>query len=139
MIFLDTNILLYLVDQTSRNRSKQEMSRQLLGRVDIVLSTQVLIEFCNNAFRPKDKRNLLTHSEVSKLVTSWTRFQIVPVTIELILAALQSKVRFGISHLDALIVEAAKSAGCLEIYSEDLNHNQEYGGVRVINPFRQGS
>jgi predicted nucleic acid-binding protein len=25
--------------------------------------------------------------------------------------------------------------GCTTVYSEDLNHGQDYGGVRVVNPF----
>ena len=73
---------------SGRSNFAKQIEAGDVATVDIVLSTQVLIEFCNNVFRPKDKRNLLTQSEVSK-------------------------------------------------HSE--NHNQDYGGVRVINPFRQGS
>jgi predicted nucleic acid-binding protein len=25
--------------------------------------------------------------------------------------------------------------GCAIVYSEDLNHGQDYGGVRIMNPF----
>jgi predicted nucleic acid-binding protein len=34
-----------------------------------------------------------------------------------------------------MIVQAAESAGCEVLYSEDLSHGQEYGGVLVVNPF----
>lgn len=37
---------------------------------------------------------------------------------------------------DAAIIEAARNAGCDTVLSEDLNHGQDYGGVRVVNPFR---
>jgi hypothetical protein len=37
-------------------------------------------------------------------------------------------------HWDALIIQAASSAGARTLYSEDLSHNQVYGLVRVVNP-----
>ena len=42
-----------------------------------------------------------------------------------------------ISFYDALIVAAALEAGCDTLYTEDLNHGQSYGSVRVCNPFIQ--
>ena len=36
---------------------------------------------------------------------------------------------------DAVILAAAKRLGCHTVYSEDLNHGQDYDGVRVVNPF----
>ncbi len=43
--------------------------------------------------------------------------------------------RFQTSHFDAQILAAAKRMRCATVYSEDLNHDQDYGGVRVVNPF----
>ena len=37
---------------------------------------------------------------------------------------------------DALILAAARASGASEIYTEDFNHGQDYGGIRAINPFR---
>ena len=34
-----------------------------------------------------------------------------------------------------LIVCAARSAGCTVLYSEDLQHGQRFGSLRVVNPF----
>ena len=36
----------------------------------------------------------------------------------------------------ALILETARAAGCTVVLSEDLNDDQDYGGVRVENPFK---
>ena len=52
-----------------------------------------------------------------------------------ILAALEIERRHALSFWDALIVQAASSAGLETLYSEDLGHGQHYGGVQVINPF----
>ncbi len=41
----------------------------------------------------------------------------------------------GISFWDAMIVHAARSAGCSVLYTEDLQHDAVLGGVRIVNPF----
>jgi len=43
--------------------------------------------------------------------------------------------RFQVSYWDAAILAAAKRLGCPTVYSEDMNHGQDYDGVRVVNPF----
>ncbi len=42
---------------------------------------------------------------------------------------------YQLSFWDAMIVQAANRAGLPLLYSEDLNHDQRYGTVRVENPF----
>jgi predicted nucleic acid-binding protein len=39
-----------------------------------------------------------------------------------------------LSLWDALIVEAARAADCDGLLTEDLNADQDFGGVRVENP-----
>ena len=36
-----------------------------------------------------------------------------------------------------MIVAAARASGATELLTEDLNHGQNYAGVRVRNPFVQ--
>jgi len=43
--------------------------------------------------------------------------------------------RFQVSYWDAAILAAAKRLGCHTVYSEDMNHGQDYDGVCVVNPF----
>jgi predicted nucleic acid-binding protein len=52
------------------------------------------------------------------------------------LAAIATRHRFRIFYWDAAILEAARSHGCETVLSEDLADGQDYGGVRVENPFR---
>ena len=58
-----------------------------------------------------------------------------PVTHELVVSAVILRRRFQLSHWDSTIIAAALSLGCVTLYSEDMSHGQNYGGVRVINPF----
>jgi len=43
--------------------------------------------------------------------------------------------RYQLSFWDALIVAAAKAAGCAFLLTEDLQAGQDLDGVKVLNPF----
>ena len=45
--------------------------------------------------------------------------------------------RFRLSYWDGAILAAARACGCDAVYSEDLSDQQDYEGLRVINPFRE--
>lgn len=40
-----------------------------------------------------------------------------------------------LSWYDSLIVCAALQAECGTLYSEDLQHHQQFGKLRIVNPF----
>ncbi len=42
--------------------------------------------------------------------------------------------RFELSYWDGAILAAARAAGCDAVYSKDLSSEQDYDGLRVINP-----
>lgn len=53
----------------------------------------------------------------------------------MVLTAIEYHQRFFVSYWDGAILAAAKALGCDTVYTEDLNHGQDYDGVRVENPF----
>jgi len=53
-----------------------------------------------------------------------------------VLHSLEIEDRYKTSFWDALILYAAQESAAQTLYTEDLNHGQMYGGVRVINPFK---
>jgi predicted nucleic acid-binding protein len=52
-----------------------------------------------------------------------------------VIAAIELHRLTQISFWDALIVHAARSAGAVVLYTEDLQPEAVLGGVRVANPF----
>ena len=52
-----------------------------------------------------------------------------------VLRALTFEERYKVSFWDALILQAAESAGVETLLSEDLAAGQSYGNFRVRNPF----
>ena len=49
--------------------------------------------------------------------------------------ALEYRERFALSYWDCPILATAKLSGCEVVYSEDMSQEQDYDGMRVINPF----
>ncbi len=76
------------------------------------------------------------HSQAVRLIESFRRFHVQDLTSGIMMAALDARQRFQLSYWDAAIIEASRAMGCTQVLSEDLNHGQDYAGVRVTNPFR---
>ncbi len=133
-VFLDTNVLLYAVSKAPAETEKAKVALGLLDRTDAVLSTQVLQEFYVQATR-SSRSDSLSHEQAALLMDSWLRFRVVPVTAELVFAALNTKKRWGLSYWDSAIIEAARAAGCKRVMSEDMQDGQDFSGVKVVNPF----
>jgi predicted nucleic acid-binding protein len=64
-----------------------------------------------------------------------TIFPCHPIDHKLVRIAIEQSERYKISYWDAAILSAAQGLGSRTVYSEDLHDEQEYGGVRVVNPF----
>jgi predicted nucleic acid-binding protein len=130
-VFLDTNLLVYAMDADAGG--KREAARRLLrGAAGLgVVSTQVLQEFYVVATRKLGVEPALAKSVVHAL----RRFETVTVTADLIEQAADCSVVHQLSFWDALIVVAAESARCSELWTEDLNPGQILRGVQVVNPF----
>jgi len=132
--FLDTNILIYAIEMGGRDRQKAESARRLLRGSRFVLSTQVLGEFYR-AVTSARRGSPLTHEEAVSWIQLWKRHDVQSITGAHVDLALECARQFQISYYDALILSAARFANCKLVYSEDLSAEQDYGGVRVVNPF----
>lgn len=134
MRFVDTNILIYSVSTLPAESAKAERAAEILQADDLALSVQVLQEFYTQATRPSRPRPL-SHVEATEFIARWLRFPIQPMTLAIFQAAVATRERWQLSYWDAAILEAARAAGCREVLSEDLNAGQDFGGLRVVNPF----
>jgi len=135
--FADTNILLYAISGDPDEQPKADRAKELMAERDLALSVQVLQEFYVQATRAT-RSDAIGHADAVALIESFRRFPVAPVTAEVMAAALATCDRFRISYWDAAILEAARSLGCEIVLSEDLSDAVDYGGVRVVNPFRDG-
>jgi predicted nucleic acid-binding protein len=134
-IFIDTNILIYSMDQF--DPVKQKRSRALLKSLknDLrgVISTQVLLEFYVAATRKLGAEPLV----VKDIINSLERFETVIIVPDIIKEAIDCGIINRISFRDALIVTAAESANCEKLWSEDLNDGKVIRGVLIENPIKE--
>jgi predicted nucleic acid-binding protein len=133
--FADTNILLYAISRDPEEQEKARRANEILSSRDVALSAQVLQEFYVQATR-KSRPDAITHEQAVGLIESFRRFDVQDITVAIMMAALDTRARFGISYWDAAIIEASRALRCDVVLSEDLGDGQDYGGVRVENPFR---
>ena len=135
MRFVDTNVLLYAVSRDPAEQAKAERANEILSGRDVALSVQVLQEFYVQAARTS-RPDPLSHEQAAKLIETFLRFPVQEITTTVMLAALATGQRFGISYWDAAILEASRALGCEVVLSEDLADGETYAGVQVENPFR---
>ncbi len=132
--FLDTNVFVYLFDETDPSKQKRAESlvNDSLASGTGCISFQVVQETLNVLIRglgfvSEDARRVLD----DVLLPLW---QVNP-TAELYQNAISIRARYGFSFYDSLIVAAALEAGCNRLYSEDLQHGQTIQQLTILNPF----
>ncbi|HEX4081108.1 MAG TPA: PIN domain-containing protein [Rhizomicrobium sp.] len=132
--FLDSNILIYAAAGRHDAPGKFVRATEILANGDYGISAQVLQEFYVNVTR-KPSVPLRPHTALL-----WVeRLALQPCAAAdatLVKNAIVVSERYKISYWDGAILAAAESLGAEVVYSEDLNHGQVYGSVRVMNPFR---
>lgn len=135
--FVDTNILMYAHDIAAgdRHQRAKALVEELWEARSGVVSTQVLQELAVNLRRKAKKP--LGATATRDVVSDYLAWRVVVNDGDSILEALDLEARYQISFWDALVVHAAQASGATLLYSEDLSDGQVYGGVRVVNPFKQ--
>jgi predicted nucleic acid-binding protein len=131
--FVDTNILVYAAEEMMPLPEKTRIARDLLRRPGLAVSVQVLGEFIVSARHPQKLG--LPHATEAAWLGQFMRLQVASLTPETLILALRLHGAYQTSHWDSLVLATALELGCTILYSEDLNHGQDYDGVRVINPF----
>lgn len=130
---LDTNVLLYAFSRSAQDAPKARIARDWVSRLDWAVPVQVLQEFYVNVIRgPRG----LGHSEATAMIEEIAEARpIIASDLALLRHALRLKERHGISFWDAAVVAGALRLGAHTLVTEDLSNGQDYGGVRVLNPF----
>jgi predicted nucleic acid-binding protein len=132
-VFVDTNILLYFISKSPDEREKSARAADILMRDDCGLSTQVLAEFYVNATLKSAFR--LPHQQVMNFLDTLKHIPTAALGVEEMHAAADLAHHRKLSFWDAAIIIAAQSLACTKLYTEDLQHGQRFGSLRVVNPF----
>ncbi len=134
--FLDTNILVYAYDRSAGHKHIQaaQLVEGCWENENGCLSLQVLQEFFVTVTRkitmPLDLQS------ARQIVADLAHWRLHKPEANDLLHAIDFQQSYQLAFWDALIVQSALCSGCKQLLSEDLNHGQVYGDVRVVNPFK---
>ena len=134
-IFVDTNVLVYTRDASKLDKQIQaaEWIAHLWKSGRGRLSLQVLAEFyavVTGKLKP-GMETTKAREDVEDLLT----WQPLPLTPDLFAEAWLLKDIYHLPWWDLLILAAAKNLQCSFLLSEDFQHERDFQGIRVINPF----
>ena len=135
-VFVDTNVLVYSRDASEPSKQGRAMAwmSHLWGTRTGRLSFQVLQEFYSTVTQKLDPGlDVETARRDVRLFLSW---QPIAVDARVIERAWHLQDRHSLSWWDALIIAAAHLTDCRYLLTEDLQADQRYGDIRVIDPFR---
>ncbi len=136
-VFLDTNIFIYSIDATPGESRKREIARtkvrEHIGYESGAISIQVLQEFYHVATHKIQVP--LSSEEALEYMHYISILKTVRPDFSLVVAAVHLQQDYSLSFWDALILQAAKLAGCSQILSEGLQNGFCLGDLKVMNPF----
>ena len=134
--FLDTNVLVYAVDEA--DLAKQQIAAALVREAILsgrgIISIQVVQEFLNVA-RRKFKQPMTIEQcrgHIRNVLEPLCAYFPSISTMDRALLVIDET---GYHFYDALIVTAAIESGCRTLYSEDLQHGRKVQGLTILNPF----
>lgn len=130
---LDTNILVYSVDQEAGQR--HQIARSIVRRAALVpcwLTLQAISEF----YAAVTRKQKMPAADAARVAADMLAvFSTIPLSATAVRTALATASAGRASYWDALLVATAAEAGCMTILTEDLSDGTTLHGVRVLNPF----
>ncbi len=133
-VFVDTNILLYALDSDAgpkHEKAGRRITELWEGSSTPILSIQVLQELYVNLIRKK-----VSQPQAQSAVMDYLAWEVIPLDTGLFGLGLKAHREWKLSFWDGLIVAAANQAQADWLLTEDMNHGQIYGKVKVVNPFK---
>jgi predicted nucleic acid-binding protein len=133
--FFDTNVLVYAYDLSAGK--KHEAAAELLkacweyenGRLSIQVLQEFFVTVTRKIALPLDVPT------ARQIVADLAQWKLHTPEADDLLQAIDFQQNYQLSFWDALVVESAVRLGCKWLVTEDLSHNQVFGGVQVVNPF----
>jgi predicted nucleic acid-binding protein len=134
--FLDTNVFVYSFDPSAPAKARRagDLIRRAVATGKGIVSYQVVQEFFNVALRRFAQPMTLADAE-QYLATVFRPLLAIHSSQAVYVEALRLCEGYSLSWYDALIVAAAIEGESTLLLSEDLQHGQRFGDLRVQNPF----
>lgn len=126
--FLDSNIILYLLDA----HTEKSVTAEKLIRQNPHINAQVLVEVgnvCNKKYK------WTKHQVCDFWYDLMSDCQVSSISEHILAEAIYLTEKYDFQLFDAIIVSGALEAGCNVLYSEDMHHQLVVEGqLTIINP-----
>jgi predicted nucleic acid-binding protein len=132
-VSLDTNLLIYAVSAEEDGRGA--IAKEMLGLLpyhNCVLTLQALSEFAHVGIR---KLGLPAEQVLSRVEAWIALFPVIHAATSTLARAIHAVETYRLAFWDAMLWATAYEADVALLFSEDFQHNQRIGGVRIFNPF----
>jgi predicted nucleic acid-binding protein len=137
LAFVDTNIVVYAHDSrdTKKQRVAQTLLEELTIRNQVVISSQVVQEFCHVMLKGNDPFMNINDAKtvLTEILLPLMQHSPDPYFYN---RALNLYSQHSLSFYDSLIIQAALDLDCGTLYSEDLQDGQKFGTLTIVNPFK---
>jgi predicted nucleic acid-binding protein len=132
--FFDTHVLVYADDKAApaKQRTALDLVAEHRRARTGVVSLQVLQEYFVTVTRKLHVDASIARRKVELLA----EFDVAAPQVADILAAIDLHRLHRFSFWDALVLRAAKQAGCSILFSDDMQDVREIDGLQIVNPFR---
>ena len=133
--FVDTNILVYAHDRSAGIKKEralglvEEIWENNLGCLSIQVMQEFYVVTTKKIIKPLAKDTAL------RILRDLTQWRLHAPIAEDVLGAISLQQQHNMSFWDAMILWSAQQLGCSILWSEDLSESQDYGDLRVLNPF----
>ena len=134
-VFVDTNVLVYARDASEPEKQHKASAwmAYLWTNRNGRLSFQVLQEFYVTVTQKLDPG--LNKQDAREDIRSLQSWGPIIVNERVVEKAWVIQDRYQLSWWDSLIVGAAQAGNCKYVLTEDLNEDQRFGDLIVVNPF----
>ena len=132
--FVDTNVLVYADDNDEP--TKRDAARELIEQLMVERSGKVSLQVLKEFFAAGTRKLGIEAAAARRKVELYSRFDIVSLGTDDLLAAIDLHRLHQLSIWDTLILRAAMISGCRTLLTEDLQHGFKLDGLEVVDPFR---
>ena len=129
--FVDTNILVYLysADEPQKRTIATNVFRSY---IEPVVSIPILNELCNVMLKKLGVSNDGVRNAVKEISEATLIAKISTSTIR---KAIDMHEKFGFTFFDSFHLATATENACSVFFSEDMQHGQNIGNLKIVNPF----
>ncbi len=131
-VFVDTNIWLYMMDES--DEVKQNLSKRLINKNSVVITTQILNEISVNLIKKYGYTEMMIRGFVEKV---YEKHKVIDMNAKIFNTASLFREKYYLGYWDSVVIASAYETGAAMVYSDKIKDGLVIEGrLGVINPYK---